>query len=413
MSLRVAAAAFAFAVTALIGRMLGDAVLGRLGLLLAIVDVAAGIVGPALDATLVRFASRTIGPGHDASLPYFQRIFRVKIVVAAGMLVCGAVLARPLLTHMGGLSERAGIEVGGVILAFAGAGVLTLLGFAQAYYQAHLRMAQYAFIEFANATLRLVLVAGVLAVLRDASASILLSVYVTSSALVTLGGYARLPRAVFRKCPDKKISLREPLRFAGWVVVAAVCTTIAHRVDIIILGVLGFGGSTIGQYVAAFTMARLGDLGIITLFSILLPRASSLGSAASFRRFLNHFLPMIMVVLLAGAPVYLGAKWAVPLVFGGEFVEAGLLCGILSLGVLVSFGAAPGGAALYGMGRSGHVAVLEMLKLAGIAGLGVFAARRYGILGMAWTVATVRATIGIATYVCAYYAAKYMGEGST
>jgi O-antigen/teichoic acid export membrane protein len=411
LTLRVAAAGFAFAATALIGRLLGDAVLGRLGLLLAIVDVAAGIAGPALDATLVRFASRKIAPGRDESLPYFQRMFRVKLAVAAGMAVCGVVLARPLVLYVAGPADAADIEVGGVMLAFVGAAVVTLLGYAQAYYQAHLRMAQYAIIEFANATLRLTLVGVILAVLPRPSASMLLGVYVASSALVALGGFARLPRAVFGKCPDKSISLREPLRFAGWVVVAAVCTAIAQRVDVLILGVAGFAGSAIGQYVAAVTVARLGDLGIITLFSILLPRASSLDSAVSFQRFLNRFLPIIAVMVVAAAPVYFGALWVVPTVFGAEFSQAGILCGILSLGVLVSFGTAPGGAALYGMGRSGYVAALEGLKLAGIAGLGIYSARHYGVVGMAWTVAAVRVTIGAATYLCAYYAARGVGKG--
>ncbi|MEA3364936.1 MAG: hypothetical protein U9Q79_04780 [Candidatus Hydrogenedentes bacterium] len=412
LSLRVAAAGFAFAATALIGRVLGDSLLGRLGLLLAIVDVAAGVVGPALDATLVRFASQKITPEHDESLPYFQRMFRVKIAVAIGLVVCGTLVGHPLLTYVIPPSDGAGIEFGGMVLAFVGAALVTLQGFAQAYYQAHLRMAQYALIEFANATLRLVLVACTLAVVTQPSASFLLSVYVASSALVILGGYSRLPHAVFRKCPDEKISLREPMGFAGWVAVAAVCTSLAHRVDVIILGVVGFTGSMIGQYVAAFTMARLGDLGIVTLFSILLPRASSLDSAASFRRFLNRFLPLSVVVLLGGAPVYFAARWAVPLVFGPDFSGAGVLCGILFIGVLVSFGAAPGGAALYGMGQSGYVAALEGLKLACIAGIGVFAARHYGVLGMAWTVAAVRATIGIGTHLCAYHAAKKVGERS-
>ena len=79
--MRVGAAGLAFAATALIGRQLGDALLGRLGLLLAIMDVAAGLAGPALDTTLVRFAARQISSGRDGSLAYFQRMFRLKLVV--------------------------------------------------------------------------------------------------------------------------------------------------------------------------------------------------------------------------------------------------------------------------------------------------------------------------------------------
>jgi len=408
--LRVGAAGLAFAATALVGRLLGDAVLGRLGLLLAVMDVAAGLAGPALDATLVRFAAQKITPELDGALPYFQRMFRAKLVVALGVLVFGALLAQPVLSYVIAPSSGRWDGAGGVVLAFAGAAVVTLLGFVQAYYQAYLRMARYALLEFANSALRLVLVACVLAAVPAPSASLLLSAYVASSALVAVGGYARLPRAVFRKCSSEAVSLREPLRFAGWVMVAAACTALAQRADVFILGMVGVAGRAIGQYVAAFTMARLGDLAIMTLFSVLLPRASALDSRGAFRQFLNRFVPVTLAALAGCIPVYLAARWAVPAVFGAEFAEAGVLCGILSLGVLASFGAAPAGAAIYGMGRSGFVAALEALKLAGVVAAGAAAARQHGVLGMAWTVTAVRVTIGMLTYLCAYRAAGNYGQ---
>lgn len=411
LSLRVAAAGFAFAATALIGRLLGDTTLGRLGLLLAIVDVVAGLTGPALDATLVRFAAQRITPGHDGSLPYFQRMFRVKILVVLGVVLCGVLLARPVLTHVIAPTAGEAIGSGGVVLAFTGAAVMTLLGFAQAYYQAHQRMTHYALVEFANSALRFVAVASLLAVLSQPSASILLGIYVASTTVVSLGGLALLPRAVFGRCEAGAVSLREPLRFAKWVVVAAACTAVAQRADVFLLGIAGVAGGAIGQYVAAFTLARLGDLAIITLFSVLLPRASALNSTAASRRFLNRFLPLAPAALVAGLPVYFAARWAVPLVFGPEFAEAGMLCGILFLGMLASFGAAPAGAALYGLGRTDLVAALEAAKLLGLVAAGLFAARYHGVAGMAWTVAAVRATIGAGTYLCAYRAAGRCEQG--
>ena len=410
--MRVGAAGLAFAATALIGRQLGDALLGRLGLLLAIMDVAAGLAGPALDTTLVRFAARQISSGRDGSLAYFQRMFRIKLVVAAVLLLCGAALARPVLDHVIAPSAGDAAGPGGVVLAFAGAAVVTLLGFAQAYYQAHLRMARYAFLEFANSLLRLGVVGCLLAVLERPSASLLLGAFVASSALVAAGGLARLPRAVFQRSTENPAPLHTALGFAQWVAVAAAATTLAQRADVFILGIAGTAGGAIGQYVAAFTVARLGDLAIMTLFSVLLPRASALTAPAAFRGFLNRFLPVVVAAFAASLPAYFAARWAVPFVFGAGFAPAGVLCGILCLGVLASFGTAPAGAALYGMGRSGHVAALETLKLAALAAAGVFAARHYGVFGMAWTVSAVRATIGLATYVCAYRAANRCGQES-
>ncbi len=410
--MRVAAAGLAFAVTAMLGRQLGDALLGRLGLLLATMDVAAGLVGPALDTTLVRFAARHIGPGRDASLAYFQRMFRLKLVVAVGLLAGGAVLARPILRYVIAPSAGTVIGPGGVVLAFAGAAVLSLMGFAQAYYQAHFQMARYAFIELANSLLRLMVVGGLLALLGQPSASLLLGAFVASSALAAAGGLARLPGAVFHKTTDDAVSLRAALGFAKWVALAAVATTLAQRADVFILGLTGTSGPAIGQYVAAFTVARLGDLAIMTLFSVLLPRASALTAPDEFRRFLNRLLPLVLAAFAAGLPTFFASRWAVTLVFGASFAPAGLLCGILCLGVLASFGAAPAGAALYGMGRSREVAVLEMSKLIAVAALGAFSARQFGVAGMAWTVSAVRATIGIATYLCAYRGARLYAQES-
>ncbi len=412
--LRVGAFGFAFLATALIGRVLGDAVLGQLGLLLAILEIVAGLSGHALDATLVRFAAQKISPEFDGSLPYFQRMFRIKVLVALGVSVSGVFLARPLLAHVIAPSTALGVEPAGVMLAFLGAAALTLLGFVQAWYQAHQRMAHFAIIEFANTSVRLVFVVLLLAALPPPSAQLVLGVYVASSFLVTAEAYSRLPSAVFRKSPDAAISLREPIRFARWVVVAVVCTTLAQRADVFVLGVVGVAGGALGQYVAAFTMARLGDLGIITLFSVLLPRASALESGAAYRRLLIRFVPVAGAALLAGIPVYFAARAAVPLVFGPAFTQAGGLCGILSLGVLASFGAAPAGAVAYGMGRAHAIALLEALKLSGIVLLGAAMARPYGVVGMAWTVTAVRATIGIATYAWAYrMAGRFTAHGES
>lgn len=58
------------------------------------------------------------------------------------------------------------------------------------------------------------------------------------------------------------------------------------------------------------------------------------------------------------------------------------------------------------MGRSRTVALLEGLKLLFTLAIGWWAVPQYGVLGMAWTVAGVKGTIGVLTYGAAHWTAQ-------
>ena len=77
---------------------------------------------------------------------------------------------------------------------------------------------------------------------------------------------------------------------------------------------------------------------------------------------------------------------------------------------MFSLGCAPAGTVLYGSGRAHIVAGLEGAKLAGIALLGYILASGQGVYGMAWTMAAVRSTIGVATVLAAHRCIERMPE---
>ncbi len=361
-ALRVVGAGAAFTTTLLIARYRGKAVLAQLAILLAVVDVVAGLAGPALDATLVRFASRRIKPDHDGSIPYFQRMFRVKLIVAGALVCLGVVAARPVLVWILREPEGGGITTAAVALAFAGGAAMTLVGFVQSYYQAHQRFGRYASIEFANTWLRLCAVGALLFVSKPAALA-LLAAYVLSPVLVAAVGSAGLPREIIALRSRAAVSLREPFRFAKWVIAAAIFTTLAQRLDLFLLKHDGLSDEMIGPYAAALAIVRLGDLAIMTLFSVLLPRASQVRSGAEVKAFLRRFHWPALVVLLAGIPLAPLAGPAVRLCFGDDFAQAGGILAILLFGSLATLCGAPAGAAIYGMGRSHLIALLEGFKL--------------------------------------------------
>ncbi|MBN2308397.1 MAG: hypothetical protein JXR94_05465, partial [Candidatus Hydrogenedentes bacterium] len=62
-------------------------------------------------------------------------------------------------------------------------------------------------------------------------------------------------------------------------------------------------------------------------------------------------------------------------------------------------------------GRSRTIALLEGVKLAGVVAIGLWAAPRYGVLGMAWTLAAVKSTIGVGTVIAAHVGISRMARG--
>lgn len=400
MALRLLGAAGAFLTTVLIARYLGREFLGRLAILLAVADVVAGLTGPALDATLVRFAALRITPERDDSAPLFRQLFLVKMLLAGGLVVIGMVAAEPVLRYVLGRVGGAEVTPIAVSLAFAAGAAMTLLGFTQAYYQAHRRFGRYAWIETANALLRLCLV-GMLVTLGYRELRMVLALYVAAPALVAFASFSRLPRELFPGSADSPMPAGAVFRFAGWVAAAAVFTTLAQRADLFLLSRAGVRDALIGEYFAAMTLIRIPDLALVTLFNIALPHASGVRRAAEMRAFLRRFRwPAVggVAIALAAAPL------AGPLTrgcFGADYTHTGGLFAVLFVGAMVAVGCAPAGAAIYGMGRSRVIAGFEGLKLLLIAGLGLWAAPRYGVYGVAWTVAGVRATIGVLTYAAA------------
>ncbi len=79
---------------------------------------------------------------------------------------------------------------------------------------------------------------------------------------------------------------------------------------------------------------------------------------------------------------------------------------MLLLGIMAALVGAPPVTAIYSLGRSRMMAGFEGVRLALTLVLGVFVVPRYGALGMAWTMASVRAITAVLTYVAAHQQIK-------
>jgi len=394
---RILSSGATFLTVILAARALGRGAYGELIVLLSVMKVAAELVGPALDTALVRFGARHLESGPDAGVHYVRAVFLLKLALAAALFVLGILLAWPLGYLLSNPAN--GLQIGplAVALAFVGAASTVLWAFAQASLQAQQKFGQYAGIELVCAVARLAIVVLVLGAGFDRVIPVL-AAYVTAPAAAAVVAWRGLPKGLLSRFTARGGVVAEILRFAKWVLVACAFTSLAQRADVFLLTVWNMPAEGIGDYGAALQLTLIGDLVILTLFNVLLPKASSLQSTGELRAFLRQFRFPSILMFVALIPLVIASRWIAVLAFGPEYIRAGALFAILVLGAAFALGCAPAGAVLYGMGRTRTIAALEGLKLLGIVAGGLLLVPRHGLFAMAWTVAAVKGIMGIVTY---------------
>lgn len=407
LGLRGVTAATAFLTGVLVARQLQPALYGQFAKLFALMMIVMGLAGPPLDMSLVRFAARYITPERDDSPPYFALVFYVKCCMGALILVAGALMARPLVYLV---FERGAESAGSaalppapphaVMLAFVGGCVMTFFGFTQSFFQAHQRFARYAGFELMNALLRLGIVA-VFILVGVKTAFIMLCGYVAAPAVVAVIGWSRLPRGLLRLSLPPGIG-RKFFHFARWLLLAGIFTTLAQRVDILLLGYFRVPDESQGHYGAAIVLALLGELVVLTLFHVILPKASQIRTAVEMNTFVRKFRWPSILFSLGMLPALVLSGLVARMTFGEAFADTGKLFAILLISSIVTVPCVPVITSLYGLGRSHIVALLEGVRLVATVVIGVLVVPHWGVLGMAWTVSGVRAAVIVATFIAAH-----------
>src|SRR5690606_31445187 len=146
-------------------------------------------------------------------------------------------------------------------LAFLGAALAMMYAFVQSSYQARQQFDAYALLEVSGALARLAAV-GALAVSGVANVTNMFVAY--AGAPVVTAGRDAIPASVWR----------EIWHFTKWVIAACAFTSLAQRLDVFLIAAFDVPKESVGDYCAAVQLTLLGDLVIITLFNVLLPRAS-------------------------------------------------------------------------------------------------------------------------------------------
>ncbi len=412
-------AAAAFLGNMLVARQLESVALGQFYLLFTMMTIVAGLTGPAIDTSLVRFAARHIEPGKDTSLPYFKVVFYTKCAILLLTMGVGFAATGPILRafFVQDTPEVQTLPAYVVALAFFGGAVVSMWGFAQSYFQAYQKFTHYAGYEFCSSMLRLSLVFILLGI-GCRNVVLYLAAYVCAPLVMGLISWTQLPRALFTTRTDFAIAL-ELFQFAKWVIFASICTTLTQRMDLLLLNFERFEipKTTVGHYSAAIIIVLAGELVLLTFYSVLLPKASQLKSPGELRRFIGQFrLPTLFFCLAMGCTI-LFAPWFVKTALGPSYVGADAYYTVLLLGLIVALACCPAVTALYSLGHSRLIAVFEGIRLILTLGAGLYVVPRFGAYGMAWTTAGSRAAVSVAVYLIAHQRVKrltireWKGEG--
>lgn len=392
--------AASFLTLALVGRRLGPAGLGDLSIARTLMLVAAGLFGPALDTAAVRFASQD--PRRFSA--FFAGVFRVKAGLVLGFAAVGMSLAVPIRDRL--FHSEAAVPPSSFLVtaALAGAGGFMLFEYVRVYYQARRRFAVYGGLELAHAVARLVGV-GCIAAAGWASTGTFFGLYAAVPCVLAIVGLMAIPRECIVGQDRASGVLTEMFRFVRWVAVACALTSAANGLDMLLIGWFRIPDVPKGDYSAARALAQVGDLAVLSLFSVLLPKASGCVDMRAARLYLKRYMGMaagvaaaLSAMLMPALPL---ARVVLRVAFGQAFGQAGGCLAVLLFGMLLALAGAPASAMVYARGRPRTIALLEGLKLALIYGVALYAAPRYGIMGIAWTLAAAKGTISLLTCVAA------------
>ena len=411
LGVRVVGSGVAFLCGVIVARHLGPTLFGQFYLLFTIMQIVAGMAGPAFDTSLVRFAARHIRPEEDTSAPYFKTMFYAKcgllVLTMSVAFLLMAPLLRLLFTGEDGIRE---IPSYAILIAFAGGGATSMWGFAQAYFQAYQRFYTYAAFEFVSSCLRLSFVVA-LFLAGVSSVTPYLAAYVGAPLIMWGLSWLLLPWGLFRAHTSTAVA-GELFRFARWVLVATIFTTLSQRLDLLLLGAFKLPENTVGHYSAAVSLVLLGELVLLTFYNVLLPKASAFKQVGELRQFIGSFRIPTLLMCLGMSMLMFAAPTLRALFFGEDYVGMELYFIILLSGIMVSLAAAPAATALYSVGSSHLMAFFEGLRFVGTLGLALLIVPRYGAvhgaLAMACVTAGVRSSVSAALYIVAHQRIKRM-----
>ncbi len=335
--------ALGFIASILIARALGPAAFGVYAVLGASIAIVGVVADLGLTVTTVSRLS-TVWPDEPSIAHIRGRVASwLRIAAALFFFLLTAALAVPITNQVLGLSHVPnGPQL--FLLAMAGMVAVALSGAVSTILQATNHFGRLSSMSLVNAGLTTIL-ALILAAMGRLNLITALVVLGVGTALASfLVGYRLLPGRWALWQPPAIGNLRLEgsalFRFSRWLWLAGLFTVLIMQLDVVLVGRLTTAVAA-GMYGLALNVARKADVVNHSLYTALLPAASSLDNPAAIRKYLRQSLMrsgLIALVLLALIPL---ADPFIRIFYGPEYAPAADLLQLLLIVVMVDAFALP------------------------------------------------------------------------
>jgi O-antigen/teichoic acid export membrane protein len=365
----VARLALGFVASLLIARELGPAGFGVFATLGAVATVAGAVADLGLsDASVKRIASAW--PGQVTSAQVRARVFFWLRVGAATLVVGAGCLVASPLAHAVLHLPHAGL----LVLALLGVLATALSGAVSALLQAIGAFGRLTAVSLTNAALT-ALLALALALAGRLTLVTALVVLGIGTSLVAFGvGYRLLPPGWRLGWPERRVLRAEGgllLRYGGWLWVANSCAILATQLDLLLVQ-RWRGAAIAGVYALAVNLAAKADLVNSSLYTVLLPAASSLAGPGTVRRYVRQSVVRSGVVALGLLVLLPLAGPLITTVYGAAYAPSADLFRPLVLIVIFDLFATPLLLLIYHIDQPKLLAAGDALRVLAVLLLGVW-----------------------------------------
>ena len=350
----------------------------------ALLGAMGGIAGVLGDPGLTQAGVKRVAEAWSTESPLARdratSFFWLRCAAILPVVAGGALLAVPLARWVLGYPDIVVL----VAVAFVGVGATAASGALTAVLQATGRFGRLSLVILVNSGLTAILS---LALAGSGQLTLLSAILVlgagTSVVSLVLGWHflpwldGLLPRPPLPKLRAEAAAL---FRFGRWLWVADLLATVTAQLDVLLINVWS-GLPVVGAYALALNLASKADVVNHSLYTVLLPTASSLRGPAEVRRYVRRSVLRSGVIGLAFVPLFPLAGPLITLFYGPAYHAAIVLFQLLLAVVLFDVVATPLTLLAFSAERPGLVASADALRLAVLVLVGFWLIPTHGALG--------------------------------
>lgn len=383
-----------FLVAVIIARTLGPSDYGTFAVAYIFMIFAIDIADFGMEKSFIRYYSLYSLSDQKKADQLFSNLFALKLLI--GVVLCFAVylssgyLAKSLF-HSPELI---------VPLRLAGVGFIggALLRFEASFFQATEQFKKYILVNLTHSIFRIGgLSALILLSIVSIDNSMLLYVIAFFSGLI----FASFLLPNFRlSFPKSKRVFTQIFRLSKWIFVSTILVMVETRLDFFMLGHLSTR-EEVGYFSAAWNIAYILPLIIVSACTALFPRVSrmlSRGELKTYVKRLLSFCPLIVPVII-GAVFF--SRWAILLVYGSEYLASVVPLQVLFMGYSLILLIVPVSLVLYSLDKAWAIAIVNLLELSSHGIANYFLIPSYGASGAAFSnlIVKIITTVGILVFV--------------